>query len=323
MTKEYGGYLPIELPKGCAYYHGSDVVALNAGRYAVVYALQDAGWRSIYLPYYICSTVEEAIRQCLPDICIHYYHIDEYFLPPRISLREEEGLLWVNYWGIQPKSLIDKVVSRFQGHLIIDNTQAFFTPPREAAYQVYSCRKFFGVCDGSYVIGKNISRHPLKSLFSSLYAVHLLHSLEYGTNYSYSLNKENEERLSQAGPSAMSPLTSAILDAVDYGHVLQTRRENMEALHQILAPYNQLHIQETAPAMAYPFLCSKKDLREILVQHKVYVPKLWAETAENKNASPWEVYLSEHLCILPVDQRYTNEDMNFIGNLVLKLLGVN
>lgn len=323
MNKEYGGYLPIELPKGNAYYYGDDVIALNAGRYAVVYALQDAGWKCIYLPFYICSTVEDAIRRYLPDICIKYYHIDEHFLPMDVSLQEDEGLLWVNYWGVQPENVIDEVALKFRDHLIIDNTQAFFTAPREMAYQVYSCRKFFGVCDGSYVIHKNIFRRTLKSLFSSLYAVHLLHSLEYGTNYSYALNKENEERLNHSELSAMSPLTSAILGAVDYSHVLQSRRENMAALHQILKPYNQLHITEAAPAMAYPFLCSRENLREVLVEHKVYVPKLWAETAQNQQANPWEVYLSEHLCILPVDQRYTKEDMNIIGNLVLKLLNEN
>jgi len=323
MFKEYGGYLPIELPKGNAYYYGDDVIALNAGRYAVVYALQDAGWRSVYLPYYICSTVEDAIRRYLPDLCIQYYHIDEHFLPADVSLRENEGILWVNYFGIQPENIIDEVAQRFGDHLIIDNTQAFFTAPRELAYQVYSCRKFFGVCDGSYVIHKNISRRPLNSLFSSLYAVHLLHSLEYGTNYSYALNKENEERLNHSELSAMSPLTSAILRAVDYSDVLQTRRENMRALHQILGPYNQLPIAEAAPAMSYPFLCSKKELRQALVEHKVYVPMLWAETAENERASSWEVYLAEHLCILPIDQRYTKEDMNTIGALVLKLLNEN
>ena len=38
MVKEYGGYLPLELSKGRPYYTGEDVIALNAGRYAITYA---------------------------------------------------------------------------------------------------------------------------------------------------------------------------------------------------------------------------------------------------------------------------------------------
>ena len=50
MEKEYGGYLPLELSKGRPYYTGEDVIALNAGRYAITYAIEEAGWKKIYLP---------------------------------------------------------------------------------------------------------------------------------------------------------------------------------------------------------------------------------------------------------------------------------
>lgn len=37
--KEYGGYLPIELPLNEELYTGSDVMALNSGRYAIIMAI--------------------------------------------------------------------------------------------------------------------------------------------------------------------------------------------------------------------------------------------------------------------------------------------
>ena len=81
MEKEYGGYLPLELSKGRPYYTGEDVIALNAGRYAITYAIEDAGWKKIYLPYWLCDTVKDAIHICLPDVEIGYYHIDDQLLP--------------------------------------------------------------------------------------------------------------------------------------------------------------------------------------------------------------------------------------------------
>ena len=80
MEKEYGGYLPLELSKGRPYYTGEDVIALNAGRYAITYAIEDAGWKKIYLPYWLCDTVKDAIHICLPDVEIGYYHIDDQIL---------------------------------------------------------------------------------------------------------------------------------------------------------------------------------------------------------------------------------------------------
>ena len=55
MVKEYGGYLPLELSKGRPYYTGEDVIALNAGRYAITYAIEDAGWKKIYLIFGMCD----------------------------------------------------------------------------------------------------------------------------------------------------------------------------------------------------------------------------------------------------------------------------
>ena len=320
MFKEYGGYLPIELSSGRPFYDGKNVVSLNAGRYAIVYAIEDAGWKQIWLPYYLCNTVADSIRICLPQVKIDYYHINEQLLPDLPFLSDDEGLLWVNYFGVQPESVIDQMVQRYGSHLLIDQTQSFFSRPRSKAWQVYSCRKFFGVCDGSYVIHEGITHRPLESRFSSLYAIHLLHSLEYGTNYAYSSSKENEARLATVGIASMSPLTAAILNGIDYDEVQQKRRNNVRILHQILKPYNRFPLSPGASSLFYPFLSDTPGLREKLIHKKIYVPKLWEETSRNSNASPLEIRLSEYLCCLPIDQRYTEEDMQFIGATVLNFL---
>ena len=321
MTKEYGGYLPIEFAAGTPYYSGEHVVALNSGRYAIAYALRQLKWDVIYLPFYICATVEETIRRELPQMRIRYYHINQQFLPESVFLKEKEGILWVNYFGIQSDQIIQDMVQQYGPRILIDNTQSFFSAPQKGVCQVYSCRKFFGVSDGAYAVGSPICQQQVPVSASSLYASHLLQSYEYGTNYSYTLNKENEERLGTCGIQAMSPLTSAMLNVVDYGHVRQKRMENMGALHEVLAPVNEIALTEFHPALYYPFLCPSEALRQELIKKKIYVPQLWKETAENPDASTWEQHLSSCLCPLPIDQRYDTEDMKEIGRQVLALIG--
>lgn len=318
--KEYGGYLPLELSKGQPYYAGNDVIALNAGRYAITYAIKDAGWEKIYLPYWLCDTVKDAIHVCLPEVNIDYYHIDNQLLPANVSLQMGEGILWVNYFGLQSELIIEHLVKRFCGQIIIDNTQSFYTKPQKNAWQVYSCRKFFGVSDGSYVIHSGITKRNFPPHFSSSSALHLLHSLEKGTNYSYSLNKDNEAKLGTCGPASMSRLTSSILSSIDYKQIQKKRTQNMTILHQILSPYNEFPVFRAAPAMSYPFLWKDKRLKNALIQSKIYIPTLWAETLENPKSSSWERYLSEYLCILPIDQRYDTSDMEYIGKTVLNLI---
>lgn len=320
MKKEYGGYLPIEFASGTPYYSGDHVIALNSGRYAIAYALQALKWDAIYLPFYICSTVEETIRKELPQMQIRYYHIDKRFFPKDLTLQEHEGLLWVNYFGIQSQDAIEQMLNRYGSQLLIDNTQAFFSKPRQTVCQVYSCRKFFGVSDGAYAIGTPLSGQPTASSGSSLHAAHLLQSYEYGTNYSYALNKENEDRLGRCRIESMSPLTSAMLNTVDYSFVQQQRIQNMTVLHEILGKHNQIQLPEMTPALYYPFLFPDKTLRSRLIQQKIYIPQLWNETSENEAADPWERHLSDCLCPLPIDQRYDAADMHYIGNQILQLI---
>ena len=78
MGKEYGGYLPLELSKGRPYYTGEDVIALNAGRYAITYAIEDAGWKKIYLP--------------VQQLKIHASHHPHPFLPVSVFLTVPQNL---------------------------------------------------------------------------------------------------------------------------------------------------------------------------------------------------------------------------------------
>ena len=64
----------------------------------------------------------------------------------------------------------------------------------------------------------------------------------------------------------------------------------------------------------------RETVENALIQSKIYVPTFWTETLENPGSSSWERYLSEHLCILPIDQRYDTSDMEYIGNTVLNLI---
>lgn len=73
--------------------------------------------------------------------------------------------------------------------------------------------------------------------------------------------------------------------------------------------------------MVYPLLVRNKKLRQYLIGHKVYVSQWWKAVLQDPAGNAFEKKLSEYLLPLPVDQRYTKEDMLDIYHLVQNGLG--
>ena len=92
-----------------------------------------------------------------------------------------------------------------------------------------------------------------------------------------------------------------------------------EALHAALAPHNALDCPAGADAMIYPFLCRVDGLRGRLIKNKVYVSQWWKYLLELLPADSVEADYSRYLLPLPIDQRYTPDDMRALAALVLQL----
>lgn len=314
--KEYGGYFPLELCRGKEYHSkfDSNMIRVNSGRTAIEYCLLVEKIRKIYVPYYICNTVIESINKQDVEIC--WYYLDENFSPINIVLGEDEYLLWVNYFGIFPANKVLEIVQKYQ-RVIIDNSQAFFTEPIVSTYNVYSCRKFFGVSDGGYCIKQEIEKKILPKSYSWDKANFLLKSLEMGTNEAYEQHLINEKSIGQHLLD-MSILTRRILENINYEEIKEIRARNFYYLQEELFGLNDLIIPENVYPMQYPLLIDACGLKEHLVEHKIYVPTLWKEVGETFSENIWEGYLSKKLILLPIDQRYTEKDMDYVAQVVRK-----
>jgi hypothetical protein len=210
----------------------------------------------------------------------------------------------------------------------MDNTQAFFSKPImiKNVYTVYSSRKFIGVPDGGYLIGLDLPDTVYEKDYSSLNSDFLLKSLEFGTNYSYLEYKKKEKSFIDS-EREMSELTRRILCSVNYQSIKSIRRRNFSILHSALGHYNRLSENVLQPGLkdipdpyCYPFLI-EHGIRELLVQEKIYIPALWQEILDRNETDTFEYYLSGHLLCLPIDQRYSEKDMQNMINILFKYLG--
>lgn len=314
-NKEMGGFLPIEICERDEYYK-SNVCKLNSARNAIILAMHDGNYKKLYLPVYMCPSVSDTLDKY--EINYELYNIDNALLPNfSKELSKEECILIVNYFGIISTKTMKRLVSYYK-NVIIDNTQAFYSVPNYTVYNIYSCRKFFGVSDGAYLIKENINQYRLKQDVSSKRAHFLLESLEVGTNEVYSDFIRSEEDINDSEICAMSKLTEKILKGIDYQKINDIRLTNFRYLNNKLGNYNELKFGkiEYAP-MVYPLLIDGTDLREYLIKNHIYISQWWNACIKNKNSNFFERKLSNDLLPLPIDQRYSIQDMQHLVRILL------
>ena len=82
----------------------------------------------------------------------------------------------------------------------MDNAQAFFTEPEKNVDTIYTCRKFFGVPDGAYLITNQIETSELPRDKSESRISHILGRLENTASEFFKLYQKNEEALQQVAP---------------------------------------------------------------------------------------------------------------------------
>lgn len=319
MDKEYGGYLTIELNSGKEYYRGSDVMAFNCARSAIAYVIQKNNFSKLYLPVYMCESVRNRLND---DIEIQYYNINRSMKPEVAKVEDSAVIMIPNYFGVSAHDI--KRYDNFQ-HIIFDNTQAFFQNPimRKGVYNIYSCRKFFGVCDGAYLVGNEVKKKDI-TRYVPKFASYMLDALTYGTNALYEMSLANEQQLEQNEIYGISELSQKILQGIDYQKVTEIRRQNFYKFHQQLQKYNEIsftRLEECVP-MVYPFLFRSENLRKKLIDKKIYVPQWWKYILQEGQANEYERYLSKYLLPLPIDQRYGTDDIYNITNIVKKYLNV-
>lgn len=318
---EIGGFIELQFPKGKEYYsQRTNIARLNSGRAAIWHAFRVLGCKAIWLPYYQCDTVREFLRR--KHIDIKYYHIDNTFSPIDLLPSSDEAVLVVNYYGVFSSERMALLVERYK-NVIIDNSQAFFSKPLDKCLNVYSCRKFIGVPDGAYVIGRGAERFMESYVqgYSSDTSLFLFQRIEYGCEgKSYQSRMINEHRIGSEDCLQMSGLTHAILDGTDYNYIKKKRRDNYAIACSLFDEINCLdanryYDNETVP-MVYPLVVEDGNLLERLQKAKHFQGHWWSYLVDEMPGESFESWISKYLIPITIDQRYGNNELEVIRGII-------
>ena len=315
--REIGGYFGCEFAPGSEYY--PELIPLNSGRNALWYVLEARKINRLYVPYYLCDSISMMCEN--KGFNFVYYHIGEDFLPSFSgSLRPDEYILIVNYFGTLSDNIIRKLREQYI-NIILDNTQAFFVRPVSNVDTIYSCRKFFGVSDGAYLSTSIRLQRKLKRDMSRDRLRHIFGRFEENAGSYYSCFRENESLIDDLELRAMSAVTHNMLRAIDYNKVINTRNANAALLALRFREVNRLdNLQLSEAPFAYPLYIEKgAAVRKRLACEGIYIPTLWPNVLYS-GANIMEKDYAENILPLPCDQRYTSEDMEYLSDRILMVM---
>ena len=311
-----GGYFSLELPLANTFH--PNALALNTGRNCLEYVLRCRKYCKVYIPYYTCGVVMEPFQKL--GVVYDYYRINQKLeLAEEITLNDDEALLYTNYFGLK-QPYAEQLAKRYGTQLVMDNTQAFYAMPIPSIDTFNTCRKFFGVPDGAYLYSDAKADFDIEQDVSYDRMSFLLKRLDLGAEAGYADFREQSERLVGQPIKWMSKLTMQMMSSIDYKTAANRRRSNYQKLHDHLAASNQLQLPltEDSVPMVYPYLTDDKDLKKRLIAEKIFVATYWPNVLEWCKPNDWEFQLAEKTVFIPIDQRYGEEDMNRIIDIIQK-----
>ncbi|PCH68706.1 MAG: hypothetical protein COC06_09040 [Bacteroidales bacterium] len=316
-NKVIGGYFGLEQRFESEFY--PHLIRLNTGRNCIEYILRARKYKKIYVPAFTCSAVMEPIHKLKLEF--EYYSINTNLEPQEIkSLAKDEVMLIINYFGL--KSDFINLLSKQISNLIVDNSQAFFEAPIPDIDTFYTARKFFGVPDGAYLSTNCFLERELPTEISWNRSEYLVRRLENGANDGYPGFLENEKYLCGQEIKLMSNFTYCLLSGINYRSVKIRRNQNFQYLHLKLGAKNLLtNINtEVDGPMIYPLLVENGDIRNELINQKIFVATYWPNVLEENKKNSIEYGFAKNLLPLPVDQRYGLLDMDKICSVLNSLI---
>ncbi len=311
--KEIGGYIELD-----SYHyemlHG-DGIKLNCGRNALDYIIKAKKIKKILMPKFMCDSCNKVLKR--NNVQVKYFNIDIDFRPIIDKVEEDEWVYVVNYYG----QLSDEIICSLEDRLILDNTQSYFSEPLEGVNTIYSCRKFFGVSDGAILYTDTLLDENFDVDESYSRMNYLLGRFERTASEFYAEYMDNNKIFIDEPIKKMSRLTENLLRAIDYERVEKIRTNNFMYLNNRLESINMLNLKVPQGAFMYPFYIENgNEIRKKLQEKKIYIPVLWPTVFEICKKNTMEYSFAKNILPLPVDQRYSYAEMDYICEQLLAFI---
>lgn len=313
------------------YLEGFHAIYTDSGRSALRLLSDRLFGETVLVPDYICGSVPMA----LPEGCsVIYYPVDRFFCIDMEGLetlvREHAPcfLYLMHYFGsLQQRECLERIgeLKKFGLTVIEDTTHSLFTAPRTVGdVCLASLRKWFPVPDGGvlYAADRGLLPKPPKEKKAAsrkveamvLKKLYLKDNLDCNAKYREIFTGEEEAFDRQKGVYGMSDMARFLLSHFEVGSMCRQRQRNAGQLLEELARMGYEAAIKALPSdvlLALPVYAKERDrLRAYLMERRIYCAVHWPPTHPAVYGDTG--WMGEHILSLPMDQRYGQEEMEYL-----------
>lgn len=293
---------------------------LNAGRACLRLIIDRLRPRRMHVPFLICDSVLLPLREAGVEVVFHGMDDAMRALFPR-EMAPDELLLVVDHHGVRADTVAD-AVRRHGPRAVIDLTHALYAPVQKGQWAFASVRKWFGVPDGGLLhapVGVDLPEER-NTVYSLDHLVLRDRAPGAEALAAYAMNNG----LMRTVPLRASMVTEALLLHTDREAARKARVANFNALHALLGGDNRLPVDPdgVTGAIGYPFLPPAPVPHRALHARGLFVPCYWPDVlqrADPEGRFATDRRLAQEVLPLPIDQRYTPDDMEEVARRVKAL----
>lgn len=300
--------------------------------------------RVALLPAYTCQTVIDPFIQQGWGCC--FYNIDKTLridighLERMAEEKKPTIILTHPYYGMELSNAELQCMKflKKKGHILIEDlTQCILTEHRPEVFDYFvgSYRKWEKIPDGGFLEslrGSDIEKPKMENHSfvekqkDAMYlrGVYFLSGNQSVKDISIRLNKEATRNVNMIKEShLMSKFSSYIWDKTDTRKLGQIRMNNYKFLYENIKFSKNIkkvcsNLQNvTTPPLYFPiYVNNRADLQSYLAKHKIYAPVLWPVSTDKVLINSDIEYIYDSILLIPIDQRYDEEDMKKIVNVI-------
>lgn len=305
------------------------------------------GQACVLLPIYTCETVILPFLE--EEWNVDYYQVNADLsvniqsLLKKCEKLKPRAIFFHSYFGFNTLGEDINIIEQLHSQDIIiieDITQSIFSEHyiKCADYYVASLRKFIAIPDGGLVCSKKELNFPAIAEADHLLVETALNAFNLKQIY---MTKNHDEALKQQFRKkyqeincliaqnevvqAISEESKKIFFSVNINKLKQKRVQNYNQLFRTinnisnLSPVIKQAIGKSVPLYLPVYVKNdRKVLQEYLARNNIYCPIIWPKPPqiEIKNDDIVD-YMYKHMLCFPIDQRYGNEEMKKISDVLI------
>lgn len=256
------------------------------------------------------------------------------------KLRPDTVLVYGSYFGIDPfdDEMLATLRRLYPKTLFMeDRTQDVLTPRENRGFTpdvtVASIRKWIPIADGGLLWGTVKTESQTDDTFARLRKDAMVMKSQYLRSgdarvkdcFRQLLGQASEYLDEKSQPYEMTEESRQLLERLDFEKIYTCRQANAHALQRVLDHGRaKLHYITGTPeksTLYFPVLVDEQEkVQSALAQEGIYCPVIWPIPQQARGVCEVAEFTAEHMLGVPCDQRYTPEDMTYIGQKILEIV---